>query len=88
MSNIFGSFFSSYAGSGSFTRSGINYESGAKTPLSAIFAAINPNSAIAKASDASIEIVENEKSGIDKGGKYAGISPTRAIFVETPNLGK
>jgi len=40
LSNITGSFFSSYAGSGSFTRSGINYESGAKTPLSAIFAAI------------------------------------------------
>jgi len=38
MSNIVGSFFSSYAGSGSFTRSGINYESGAKSPLSAIFA--------------------------------------------------
>ncbi|KPJ93260.1 MAG: sulfate permease [Gammaproteobacteria bacterium SG8_11] len=41
MSNIFGSFFSSYAGSGSFTRSGINYEAGAKTPLSAIFAAFS-----------------------------------------------
>jgi len=40
MSNMFGSFFSSYAGSGSFTRSGINYEAGAKTPLSAIFAAV------------------------------------------------
>ncbi|MCU7959747.1 MAG: SulP family inorganic anion transporter [gamma proteobacterium symbiont of Bathyaustriella thionipta] len=40
MSNMFGSFFSSYAGSGSFTRSGINYEAGAKTPLSAIFAAL------------------------------------------------
>lgn len=40
LSNITGSFFSSYAGSGSFTRSGINYDSGAKTPLSAIFAAI------------------------------------------------
>jgi SulP family sulfate permease len=40
MSNMVGSFFSSYAGSGSFTRSGVNYESGAKTPLSAIFAAI------------------------------------------------
>jgi sulfate permease, SulP family len=39
MSNVVGSFFSSYAGSGSFTRSGINYEAGAKTPLSAIFAA-------------------------------------------------
>lgn len=41
LSNMFGSFFSSYAGSGSFTRSGINYEAGAKTPLSAIFAAIS-----------------------------------------------
>ena len=40
LSNIAGSFFSSYAGSGSFTRSGINFEAGAKTPLSAIFAAI------------------------------------------------
>ncbi|MCK5725932.1 MAG: SulP family inorganic anion transporter [Thiotrichaceae bacterium] len=40
MSNMFGSFFSSYAGSGSFTRSGVNFEAGAKTPLSAIFAAI------------------------------------------------
>ncbi len=40
MSNMFGSFMSSYAGSGSFTRSGLNYASGAKTPLSAIFAAI------------------------------------------------
>ena len=39
LSNIVGSFFSSYAGSGSFTRSGINYEAGARTPLSAIFAA-------------------------------------------------
>lgn len=40
MSNVVGSFFSSYAGSGSFTRSGINYSAGAKTPMSAIFAAI------------------------------------------------
>ena len=39
LSNIVGSFFSSYAGSGSFTRSGINYTAGAKTPMSAIFAA-------------------------------------------------
>jgi SulP family sulfate permease len=39
MSNIAGSFFSSYAGSGSFTRSGINYEAGARTPISAIFSA-------------------------------------------------
>ncbi len=41
LSNIVGSFFSSYAGSGSFTRSGINYAAGAKTPLSAIFAALS-----------------------------------------------
>lgn len=40
LSNMAGSFFSSYAGSGSFTRSGINYEAGAKTPMSAIFAAL------------------------------------------------
>ncbi|MDH5649547.1 MAG: SulP family inorganic anion transporter [Gammaproteobacteria bacterium] len=40
MSNIVGSFFSSYAGSGSFTRSGINYSAGARTPMSAIFAAL------------------------------------------------
>lgn len=40
VSNIAGSFFSSYAGSGSFTRSGVNYEAGAKTPLSAVFAAL------------------------------------------------
>jgi len=40
LSNVVGSFFSSYAGSGSFTRSGINYTAGAKTPMSAIFAAI------------------------------------------------
>ena len=39
LSNIVGSFFSSYAGSGSFTRTGINYEAGAKTPFSAIFSA-------------------------------------------------
>jgi SulP family sulfate permease len=40
LSNMVGSFFSSYAGSGSFTRSGVNYASGAKTPMSAIIAAI------------------------------------------------
>ena len=40
LSNIVGSFFSSYAGSGSFTRSGINYTAGAVTPMSAIFAAV------------------------------------------------
>lgn len=41
LSNMVGSFFSSYAGSGSFTRSGVNYAAGAKTPLSAIFAALS-----------------------------------------------
>ena len=40
LSNIIGSFFSSYAGSGSFTRSGINYLAGAMTPLSAVFSAV------------------------------------------------
>lgn len=40
LSNIVGSFFSSYAGSGSFTRSGINYSAGARTPMSSIFAAL------------------------------------------------
>ena len=40
LSNIVGAFFSSYASSGSFTRTGVNYESGAKTPLAAVFAAI------------------------------------------------
>lgn len=40
LSNLAGSFFSAYAGSGSFTRSGVNYSAGAKTPLSAIFAAV------------------------------------------------
>lgn len=40
LSNIVGSFFSCYAGSGSFTRSGVNHQAGAITPLSAIFAAI------------------------------------------------
>ncbi len=41
LSNMVGSFFSSYAGSGSFTRSGINYAAGAVTPMSAIFAAVS-----------------------------------------------
>ena len=40
LSNMIASFFSSYMGSGSFTRSGVNYQAGAKTPLSAIFAAV------------------------------------------------
>lgn len=40
LSNIFGSFFSAYASSGSFNRSGLNYEAGAKTPLASVFAAL------------------------------------------------
>lgn len=39
-SNIVGSFFSGYASSGSFTRTAVNFESGARTPLSAILAAL------------------------------------------------
>ncbi len=41
LSNIIGSFFSSYAASGSFTRTGVNYSAGAKTPLAAVFAALS-----------------------------------------------
>ena len=40
LSNIVGSFFSSYAASGSFTRTGVNYESGAQTPMAAVYAAV------------------------------------------------
>ncbi len=40
LSNLIASFFSSYAGSGSFTRSGVNHQAGAKTPMSAIFASV------------------------------------------------
>lgn len=39
LSNLTASFFSSYMGSGSFTRSGVNHQAGAKTPMSAIIAA-------------------------------------------------
>ena len=39
LSNVVGSFFSAYAGSGSFTRTGVNHISGARTPLAAVFAA-------------------------------------------------
>lgn len=39
LSNIVGSLFSCYAASGSFTRTGANYEAGARTPLAAVFAA-------------------------------------------------
>ena len=40
ISNTISSFFSCYTSSGSFTRSSINYQSGAKTPMSAIISAI------------------------------------------------
>ncbi len=40
LSNIAGSFFSSFASSGSFTRSAVNFRSGAKTPLAALFSAV------------------------------------------------
>ncbi|MBU1138561.1 MAG: SulP family inorganic anion transporter [Proteobacteria bacterium] len=38
MSNMIGCFFSGYVATGSFNRSGLNYQAGAKTPLAAIFA--------------------------------------------------
>lgn len=41
LANIVGSCFSSYASSGSFTRTGVNYSAGARTPLAAIFAALS-----------------------------------------------
>jgi SulP family sulfate permease len=41
LSNIVGGMMMCYASSGSFTRSGINYDAGAKTPMSAIFAALS-----------------------------------------------
>ena len=40
LSNCVGSMFSCYAGSGSFTRTGVNYDSGARTPLAGIIAAL------------------------------------------------
>ena len=40
LSNILGSFFSGYASSGSFNRSGVNYASGARTPLATVFASV------------------------------------------------
>lgn len=38
LSNIFGSFFSGYVATGSFNRSGLNFEAGARTPFAAILA--------------------------------------------------
>ena len=40
LANIAGSFFSGYASSGSFNRSGVNYEAGAQTPLAAVMSAV------------------------------------------------
>ena len=40
LANIFGSFTSGYVSSGSFTRSGINFAAGAKTPLASVFSAL------------------------------------------------
>ncbi len=41
LSKSVGNFFSSYAASGSFTRTGVNTSAGAKTPMSAVFAALS-----------------------------------------------
>lgn len=38
LSNLAGTFFSGYVATGSFNRSGLNYQAGAKTPLAAVFA--------------------------------------------------
>lgn len=40
LSNILGSFFSSYVATGSFNRSGANYDAGAQTPLAAVLAGV------------------------------------------------
>jgi sulfate permease, SulP family len=40
LSNMWGSFFQCYAGSGSFTRSGVNAQAGARTPLAAILSSL------------------------------------------------
>lgn len=40
LSNLIGSFFSSYASCGSFNRSGVNYAAGAQTPLATVYASI------------------------------------------------
>ena len=40
LSNIAGSFFSGYVATGSFNRSGVNYDAGAKTPLAAVLAGL------------------------------------------------
>ncbi len=40
LSNIAGSFFSGYVATGSFNRSGVNYQAGATSPLAAVFAGL------------------------------------------------
>ncbi|MEZ5480505.1 MAG: SulP family inorganic anion transporter, partial [Thiolinea sp.] len=40
LSNLAGSFFSGYVSTGSFNRTGVNYESGARTPMAAVFAGV------------------------------------------------
>jgi sulfate permease, SulP family len=40
LSNLVGSFFSSFASCGSFNRSGVNYAAGAKTPLATVYASV------------------------------------------------
>ncbi len=40
LSNLFGAFFQCYPSSGSFTRSGGNYDAGAKTPFAILFSAL------------------------------------------------
>jgi SulP family sulfate permease len=40
LSNLAGSFFSAYVATGSFNRSGVNYQAGARTPLAAVFAGV------------------------------------------------
>ena len=40
LSNLVGSFFSGYAASGSFNRSGVNYAAGARTPMAAVYASL------------------------------------------------
>ena len=40
LANLLGSFASSYVSSGSFTRSGVNFSAGARTPLAPVFSAL------------------------------------------------
>ena len=40
LSNVIGAFFSSYVSTGSFNRSSVNYEAGARTPLANVFTAV------------------------------------------------